>query len=126
MLRFHRGYVAVYKLRGVRFPELYWNSTILARYPFYYGLALCLVCEKCFATVVGVHTQKAKSLFSPFFLFIDLLKIKQNNRLGFPRLAHTNGHDPCSCISYANVSGTPLIRPPTGHQNVVVLTGWSY
>ena len=23
-------------------------------------------------------------------------------------------------------SGTPLIRPPTGHKNLVVLTGWSY
>ena len=23
-------------------------------------------------------------------------------------------------------SGTPLIRPPTGHENLVVLTGWSY
>ena len=23
-------------------------------------------------------------------------------------------------------SGTPLIRPPSGHGNLVVLTGWSY
>ena len=23
-------------------------------------------------------------------------------------------------------SGTPLIRPPTGHENLAVLTGWPY
>ena len=27
---------------------------------------------------------------------------------------------------YYYYSGTPLIRPPTGHENLVVLTGWSY
>ena len=30
------------------------------------------------------------------------------------------------CISKYHYSGTPLIRPPTGHKNLVVLTGWSY
>ena len=27
---------------------------------------------------------------------------------------------------FLKYSGTPLIRPPTGHGNVAVLTGWPY
>ena len=32
-----------------------------------------------------------------------------------------------SCILYIYIySGTPLIRPPMGHKNLVILTGWLY
>ena len=44
---------------------------------------------------------------------------KEFDILNIPRVGNLTQPPP-------RYSGTPLIRPPMGHENLVVLTGWSY